>query len=59
VDIAGGGGTAVPPVLGASLELDLGTGELLHRPWLPHPDCTCGASPPHGRAGRAPDGGQS
>ena len=35
VDIAGGGGTAMPPVLGATLELDLGTGELLHRPWPP------------------------
>lgn len=43
VDIAGGGGTAMPPVLGASLELDLTTGELLHRSWPPHPDCTCGA----------------
>ena len=59
VDIAGGGAAAAPPVLGASLELDLGTGELLHRPWLPHPDCMCGASPPHGRASCPPDGGQS
>ena len=59
VDIAGGGGTTGPPVLGASLELDLGAGELLHRPWPPHPDCTCGAPPPHGRASRPPDGGQS
>ena len=45
VDFAGGGGTTVPPVLGASLELDLSMGELLHRPWPPHPDCTCGAPP--------------
>ena len=46
LDVAGGGGTAVPPVLGATLELDLATGELLRRPWPAHPDCACGAPPP-------------
>ena len=32
-----------PPVLGATLELDLAGGTLLRRPWTGHPDCTCGA----------------
>ena len=34
-----------PPVLGATLELDLTAGVLLRRPWPAHPDCTCGAPP--------------
>jgi bacteriocin biosynthesis cyclodehydratase domain-containing protein len=33
----------VPPVLDATLELDLAAGTLLRRPWTVHPDCTCGA----------------
>jgi bacteriocin biosynthesis cyclodehydratase domain-containing protein len=45
LDAAGGGETATPPVLGAALELDLVSGELLHRPWSAHPDCTCNAPP--------------
>jgi len=45
LDVAGGSGAATPPVLGATLELDLASGELLHRPWTAHPDCTCGAPP--------------
>ena len=45
LDVAGGGGAADPPVLGATLELDLASGELLRRPWSAHPDCTCGAPP--------------
>src|SRR4051794_25130621 len=45
----------VPPVLGATLELDLAGGTLLRRPWTGHPGCTCGApraetrGPPEGR----------
>jgi bacteriocin biosynthesis cyclodehydratase domain-containing protein len=46
LDVAGGRGAAAPPVLGATLELDLASGELLRRPWPAHPDCTCGAPPP-------------
>ena len=46
LDVAGGRGAATPPVLGATLELDLASGELLRRPWPAHPDCTCGAPPP-------------
>ncbi len=34
-----------PPVLGATLELDLAAGKLLRRPWAVHPQCTCGAPP--------------
>jgi hypothetical protein len=49
LDVAGGGGAAAPPVLGATLELDLVGGELLRRVWSAHPDCTCGA-PPSARA---------
>jgi bacteriocin biosynthesis cyclodehydratase domain-containing protein len=45
LDVAGGGGSAAPPVLGAALELDPTSGELLRRPWPVHPDCTCGAPP--------------
>ena len=36
-------GRPAPPVLGATLELDLASGELLRRPWPAHPDCGCGA----------------
>ena len=41
-----------PPVLGATLEIDIASGGLLHRGWPAHPDCGCGA--PHSRrhAGR-------
>ena len=46
LDVAGGRVAAAPPVLGATLELDLASGELLRRPWPAHPDCTCGAPPP-------------
>ena len=45
LDVAGGGAAAEPPVLGATLELDLASGELLRRPWSAHPDCACGAPP--------------
>jgi bacteriocin biosynthesis cyclodehydratase domain-containing protein len=38
-------GTGSPPVLGATLELELRAGQLLRRPWPPHPACTCGAPP--------------
>ncbi|MDF3050569.1 MAG: cyclodehydratase, partial [Pseudonocardia sp.] len=38
-------GTGSPPVLGATLELDLRAGLLLRRPWPAHPACTCGAPP--------------
>jgi len=34
-----------PPVLGATLELDLAGGILLRRPWPGHPECRCGAPP--------------
>jgi hypothetical protein len=51
-DEGGEGGDAAPvvaagapPVLGATLELDLASGLLLRRPWDAHPDCTCGAPP--------------
>jgi bacteriocin biosynthesis cyclodehydratase domain-containing protein len=50
---AGEGGTADPPVLGATLELDLGAGLLLRRPWPAHPACRCGA--PGEKCGQ-PDG---
>jgi bacteriocin biosynthesis cyclodehydratase domain-containing protein len=40
-DRAAAGGA--PPVLGATLELDLAEGTLLRRPWTAHPGCTCGA----------------
>lgn len=42
---AGRGSVDVPPVLGATLELDLRAGVVLRRPWPVHPDCTCGAPP--------------
>ncbi|MGH3434057.1 MAG: TOMM precursor leader peptide-binding protein [Thermocrispum sp.] len=31
-----------PPLLEATIELDLGDGETLRREWLPHPWCACG-----------------
>lgn len=43
LDVAGGSASAAPPVLGAALELDVTSGEVLHRPWPAHPECTCGA----------------
>lgn len=36
-------GTAHPPVLQATLELDATSGVILPRGWQPHPDCGCGA----------------
>jgi bacteriocin biosynthesis cyclodehydratase domain-containing protein len=45
LDGAAGGGTTAPPSLGATLELDTASGELLRRGWPAHPDCTCGAPP--------------
>ena len=45
---------AAPPVLGATLELDLTGGTLLRRPWPAHPDCTCGA--PRSETSGLPDG---
>jgi bacteriocin biosynthesis cyclodehydratase domain-containing protein len=59
LDVAGGSGAVAPPVLGATLELDLASGELLRRPWPVHPDCTCGAPRPCRSASRAANGGQS
>jgi bacteriocin biosynthesis cyclodehydratase domain-containing protein len=44
----------VPPVLDATLELDLVAGTLLRRPWMSHPDCTCGA--PRAETSGPPDG---
>jgi len=41
-----GSGRAAPSALSAALELDLVAGELLRRPWVGHPECTCGAPPP-------------
>ncbi len=38
-------GRVAPPVLGATLELDLAAGVLVRRPWAAHPACTCGAPP--------------
>lgn len=41
------GGTAggpVPAVLDATLELDPAAATLFRRPWVPHPDCGCGAA---------------
>ncbi|GAA5118613.1 TOMM precursor leader peptide-binding protein [Haloechinothrix salitolerans] len=38
------GGTH-PPLWNATLELDLVTGDVTRRTWLPHPRCTCGAPP--------------
>lgn len=34
---------APPPVLNATVELDLVTGEAERRSWYPHPDCQCSA----------------
>jgi bacteriocin biosynthesis cyclodehydratase domain-containing protein len=45
LDVVGGAAAAAPPVLGATLELDLASGELLRRAWSAHPDCPCGAPP--------------
>lgn len=40
-----------PPVLGASLELDVTAGTLLRRPWPVHPGCRCGAPAPRETCG--------
>ena len=48
----------VPPVLGATLELDLAGGTAA-RPWPAPPGAARVAHPRAGRAGRPPDGGQS
>jgi hypothetical protein len=32
-----------PPVLDATLELDVDAGTIVRRTWAPHPDCRCGA----------------
>ena len=37
------GGTG-PPVLDATLELDVDAGTIVRRTWAPHPDCRCGAT---------------
>ncbi|MPY80706.1 MAG: TOMM precursor leader peptide-binding protein [Actinophytocola sp.] len=34
-----------PPLWNATLELDLVSGDVTRRTWLPHPRCTCGAPP--------------
>lgn len=34
-----------PPLWNATLELDLASGNVTRRTWLPHPRCTCGAPP--------------
>lgn len=34
-----------PPLWNAALEIDLVTGDVTRRTWLPHPRCTCGAPP--------------
>jgi len=34
---------AGPPVLDATLELDVDAGTITRRAWTPHPDCRCGA----------------
>src|SRR5690606_3999495 len=40
----GGPDTAAgPPVLDATLELDVDAGTITRRAWTPHPDCRCGA----------------
>lgn len=54
LDVAGGAAATAPPVIGAALELDPTSGELLHRPWTAHPDCTCGA-PLSAQTCEAPD----
>ncbi len=36
-------GGARPPTLETSIELDAPAGVIVHRRWLPHPECDCGA----------------
>lgn len=36
----------VPPVWNSTLEVDSYEATVYHRPWLPHPDCECGARAP-------------
>jgi hypothetical protein len=55
-DGGGSEGASTPPVVGATLELDLAAGVLLRRPWSRHPDCTCGA-PPRRTCGTADERG--
>jgi bacteriocin biosynthesis cyclodehydratase domain-containing protein len=45
LDVTGDRAAAMPAALGTTLELDVASGELLHRPWSAHPDCACGAPP--------------
>jgi len=43
VALGGPDGAAGPPVLEATLELDVDAGTIVRRAWAPHPDCRCGA----------------
>lgn len=38
-------GKEPPPLLNATIELDLAAGTTEHRRWYPHPRCDCGAEP--------------
>ncbi|HEX8519650.1 MAG TPA: TOMM precursor leader peptide-binding protein, partial [Pseudonocardia sp.] len=49
----GAAARAVPPSLGATLELDLAAGTVRRRRWAAHPDCPCGAGRREMRAGPA------
>jgi bacteriocin biosynthesis cyclodehydratase domain-containing protein len=39
-----------PPVWNSTLEVDSYEATVYHRPWLPHPDCECGAQVPPPRS---------
>jgi bacteriocin biosynthesis cyclodehydratase domain-containing protein len=43
VALDGPDSAAGPPVLDATLELDVDAGTIVRRTWTPHPDCRCGA----------------
>jgi bacteriocin biosynthesis cyclodehydratase domain-containing protein len=43
VALDGADSTSGPPVLDATLELDVDAGTIVRRTWAPHPDCRCGA----------------
>jgi bacteriocin biosynthesis cyclodehydratase domain-containing protein len=43
VALDGPDSAAGPPVLDATLELDMDAGTIVRRTWAPHPDCRCGA----------------
>jgi bacteriocin biosynthesis cyclodehydratase domain-containing protein len=52
VALDGPGAAPAPPTLEATLELDVDTGAIERRTWLPHPGCHCGSVP--GGARHAP-----